>query len=317
MSTLNDTSERFGRVEHDRIGGPEVLIWRSAALPSPAAGEVRIAMRAASVNPIDGKIRSGLLSPLPLQFPATTGRDGMGEVVALGPGVDAEWLGRRVAFLSPRGGQGTWAEAVTMPVAVLAAVPQNVPDLAAAALPLVGLSAAAVLNLGGCLSDKRVLVHAASGGVGRIAVQLALNAGAHVEATASAASRAALEAMGVSRVWSYDDEDFTQTHDIDLVVDLLGGEIHARSYAVLRRGGTLACLNAAPFVDRSNSYGVSTQVANVLPDPVILAELLQRVADGHLDAGPTQVLPIGEFVQAHQIADAGKLRGKLVLDFGV
>ena len=78
------------RVEYDRTGGPEVLVWRRAPLPPPGAGEVRIAVAAASVNPIDGKIRAGALPPLPRGFPAHTGRDGAGRVVVAGPGVDGE-----------------------------------------------------------------------------------------------------------------------------------------------------------------------------------------------------------------------------------
>ncbi len=313
---MTDTTHR---VEYDRTGGPEVLVWRPAPLPPPKAGEVRIAMRAGSVNPIDGKIRAGRLPPLPLGFPAQTGRDGMGVVTALGPEVDAAWLGRRVAFLAPRGPAGTWAQAVTMPVAVLAPVPDAVGDLQAAALPLAGLSAAAVLALGGIAPGQsakggRVLVHAANGGVGRIAVQLARLAGAEVHATASAANRAALIALGAARVWAYDSEDLA-ARDMDMVVDLLGGEAHAASYATLRPGGLIACLNAAPFVDRSTECGVRVAVAEVVPDPAVLARLLDMVAHGDLDPGPTRILPASDFAQAQRLSDSGHLAGKLVLDF--
>lgn len=300
------------RVEYDRLGGPEVLVWRATSLPPPGPGEVRIAMRGASVNPIDGKIRSGRL-PVPLTFPAGTGRDGMGVVAALGEGVGAKWLGRRVAFLAPRGGMGTWAEAVNMPVSVLAPVPDTVDDLAAAALPLAGLSAAAVLALAGELSGQRVLVHAGAGGVGRIAVQLARIAGAEVHATASSASRAAVEALG-ARVLTYDTEDFTTLRDMDLVVDLIGGETHARSHAVLRPGGLIACLNAAPFTDRSAETGIRVAVAEVAPDPARLAALLDLVAQDRLDPGPAVVLPASGFAEAQRLSDTGHLRGKLVLD---
>ena len=321
------TADHVGRVEYDRTGGPEVLVWRAAPLPPPGPGEVRIRVRAASVNPIDGKIRAGLLPPLPLAFPAQTGRDGMGVVTACGPGVDPSWQGRRVAFLAPRGAAGTWAEAVNLPAAVLAPVPDGVDDLAAAALPLAGLSAAAVLALGGIgpgraeavpvgpAAGPRVLVHAAAGGVGRIAVQLARLAGAEVHATASSASRPALEALGVARVWAYDTEDFTALRDVDLVVDLMGGAVHERSHAVLRPGGLIACLNAAPFTDRSAEHGTRIARAEVAPDPAVLSRLLALVAEGRLDPGPALVRPARDFAEAQRLSDNGHLHGKLVLDF--
>lgn len=329
-----------GRVEYDQTGGPEVLVWRAAPLPPPGPGEVRIQVHAASVNPIDGKIRAGRLPPLPLAFPAQTGRDGMGVVAACGPGVAPGWQGRRVAFLAPRGAAGTWAEAVNLPAAVLAPVPDGVDDLAAAALPLAGLSAAAVLALGGIgpgraeevpagpdespadgtapsrqAAGRRVLVHAASGGVGRIAVQLARLAGAEVHATASSASRPALEALGVARVWAHDAEDFTVLRDVDLVVDLMGGAVHERSHAVLRPGGLIACLNAAPFTDRSAEHGTRIARAEVAPDPAVLSRLLALVAEGRLDPGPAAVRPARDFAEAQRLSDGGHLRGKLVLDF--
>lgn len=314
------SAETVHRVEYDRTGGPEVLVWRAAPIAPPAQGEAQIAMRAASVNPIDGKIRAGLLPPLPLGFPAGTGRDGMGRVMAVGEGVASERVGRRVAFLAPRSGAGTWAEAVTMPVSVLAEVPEAVGDLAAAALPLAGLSAAAVLDCGGIglgqsAAGKRVLVHAGAGGVGRIVVQLARLAGAEVHATASAANRPVLEALGATRVWAHDEEDFTALRGVDLVIDLLGGEVHDRSYQTLRPGGTIACLRAAPFTDRSAAHGVRVAVAEVAPDAVVLAQLLDLVAAGRIDPGPAQVLPARDFAEAQRRSDSGHLSGKLVLDF--
>nr|WP_229582627.1 zinc-binding dehydrogenase [Paracoccus sp. S-4012] len=207
-----------------------------------------------------------------------------------------------------------------MPVAVLAEVPETVGDLAAAALPLAGLSAAAVLAsgaiaLGQSAEGRRVLVHAAAGGVGRIAVQLARLAGAEVHATASAANREVLQDLGAARVWARDAEDFAALREVDLVIDLLGGEVHARSYQTLRPGGILACLRAAPFTDRSAEFGVRVSVAEVAPDPAVLAQLLDLVAAGKLDPGPAHVLPARDFAEAQRRSDTGRLSGKLVLDF--
>lgn len=308
------------RVEHDVHGGPEVLQRREALLAPPGPGEVRVAMRAASVNPVDGKIRAGLLKGLPSSFPAGTGRDGAGVVVALGAGVEVEWLGRRVAFLAQRGSAGSWASETILPVGLLTAVPDAVDDLAAAALPLAGLSAAAVARAGGIgigqrAPGMRVLIHGAAGGVGRIALQLARAAGAVVHATASAANRTALERLGAYRVWARETDDFTVLHDLDLVIDLVGGAVHERSYQVLRPGGLIACLNAAPFADRAAAWGLRCVTAEVAPDPTVLSALLALVAAGELDPGPTRVLPGADFTLAQSLCDSGQLHGKLVLDF--
>lgn len=319
MRTVQD-SIPIWRVEHDAHGGPEVLHRRDALLAPPGPGEVRVAMHAASVNPVDGKIRAGLLDGLPPGFPAGTGRDGAGVVAALGAGVGAEWLGRRVAFLAPRGSAGSWASAATLPVDLLSAIPDMVDDLAAAALPLAGLSAAAVARAGGIgigqrAPGLRVLIHGAAGGVGRIALQLARAAGAEIHATASAANRAVLERLGAHRIWARETGDFTALRDLDLVIDLVGGAVHGRSYPVLRPGGMIACLKAAPFADRSAEWGLRCVTAEVAPDPAVLSALLDMIAAGELDPGPTRVLPGADFALAQNLCDSGRLRGKLVLDF--
>lgn len=315
-------AQRVWRIEYDRHGGPEVLVRRYCHLSPPGPGEVRIAVRAASVNPVDGKIRGGVFPSFPCVFPSGTGRDGAGVVVALGDGVDPAWLRRRVAFLAPRASSGSWAEAVNMPVGVLGTIPDALDDAAAAALPLAGQSAEAVLNAGGIAcrnanKGKRVLILAASGGVGRIAVQLARLAGAQVHATASSGHRTGLERLGCSKVWAYDKgEDYASTDRFDLVVDLLGGAEHERSYRALRKGGTLACLNAKPIVDRSAEFGVRVVVADVIADGARLGALLSLVKEGKLDPGPKRVLPASSFAEAQLLCDGGHAGGKIVLNFG-
>ena len=301
------------RVEFDETGTPEALHWREAELAPPAEGEVTITVKAASVNPIDAKIRAGRLPPLPLSFPATSGRDGMGVITALGQGVPAHHLGQRVAFLAPRGAVGTWATALNLPVAIVSNVPEAVPDLTAAALPLAGLSALAVVNLTEP-AGKSLLVHGGAGGVGRLAIQLARLQGANVQATASARNHAALQSLGASKVWSYD-EGPPPLKGLDAVIDLIGGATHQASYAMLRKGGILACLNADPFTDNSAAHGIDLRMAEVAPDPAALSHLLDLVAQGKLNAAPTQFLPIQDFAKAHRLIEEGAVSGKLVLDF--
>src|SRR5215213_4090089 len=101
-------------VEYTRYGGPDVLMMTTKPSPDCGPGEVLIEVHAASVNPVDGKIRSGRLKPMPGSFPAMTGRDGAGVVRQVGDGIPADLIGRRVCFMAPRG-RGTWAEEMTLP----------------------------------------------------------------------------------------------------------------------------------------------------------------------------------------------------------
>src|SRR5262249_51225631 len=152
-------------------------------------GEAVVTVEAASVNPIDWKVRSGMLQKFfPVSFPATTGRDGAGTVVATAPDADRPLVGARVCFMAPRG-VGTWARQIALPAALLVPTPAGLSFEQAAALPLAGVSAwIALVETAKVGAGMRVLIHAAAGGVGHLAVQIARARGAEVIATCSAAN---------------------------------------------------------------------------------------------------------------------------------
>lgn len=297
-----------------RHGGPEVL--EMVELPSPvaAAGEVVVAVHAVSVNPVDGKIRGGTLGAHLAALPAGTGRDGAGIVVQTGEGVSADLKGRRVCFLAPRG-LGTWAEEIVLPAAIVAAIPDELCFADAASLPLAGTSAwIGLVDTAGLKPGDRVLVQAAAGGVGSLAVQIARSAGARVFATCSARNAAYVRGLGADEVAAYDEVTFeTVFHDMDIVFDLMGGEVHRRSYPVLKRGGTMVCLNAAPIEDRHEAFGVKVKVAQVLPDRTVLDALLGRVRSGALRPTVEKVLRFEDYAEAQRLSDTGHVRGKIVL----
>ncbi len=198
-----------------------------------------------------------------------TGRDGAGVIRAA---ENATSVGRRVCFLAPRG-VGTWAEQIVLPAALAVPVPDALTFTDAAALPLAGISAwAALVTTAQVSAGMRMLIHAAAGGVGGLAVQIARDRGAHVVATCSYANIDYVRALGAETVIAYDRENFEDNlSGLDVVLDTLGGDVHRRSYKVLRKGGTLACLSAAPFQDRGADYGVTVKMAQVAPDAVVLA----------------------------------------------
>lgn len=299
-------------VQFDRHGGSEVLTLTERETPACGPGEVRVAMRAVGVNPVDAKIRAGAMAGIPKTFPAVTGRDGAGVVTHTGDGVDPGWQGARVAFLGERG-KGTWAEEIVVPASYLARVPEAVDWPTAGALPLAGLSAwLSLFDAGEVNPGDKVLIHAAAGGVGHIAVQLARAAGAQVWGTCSARNAGFVAGLGAEPV-AYDEVDFEEVlSDLDLVLDTLGGMIHARSCRVLRPGGHLVALNAAPFENVAEAHGVRFTLTTVRPEAAALQEMLDRVAAGHLPI-TRDTLPFTAFAEAQDRVAGGHTRGKLVL----
>lgn len=301
-------------VQFDAYGGPGVLHLRDAQQPHPGAGEVLVDVYAASLNPVDWKVRAGLVAAnFPLTFPATTGRDGAGIIRGVRHGVDPALMDKRVAFFAPRG-QGTWTEQIALPADGLAIVPDNVSLIDAASMPLAGTSAfIPLVDIANVSKGMRVLVHAGAGGVGTFAIQIARARGAEVFATCSQRNADFVGSLG-AKVIAYDQAPFeTQLSDIDVVLDVIGGDVHERSYKVLKRGGLMVCLNAEPFTDRSAEYGVSVKTAPIFPKRDILESLLQMMNAGDLRSVVEKTMPITDFRQAHEMSETGHVRGKVVM----
>lgn len=302
-------------IEFDSYGGPEVLQMREVAPPVAADGELLVEVCAVSVNPIDWKVRSGRMDGVfPLTFPATTGRDGAGIVRAAGPGADSSLVGRPVAFFAPRG-TGSWADQIALPEGNVAIMPDRISFAKAAALPLAGTSAwIPLVDVAQIEEGMRVLIHAGSGGVGSLAVQIVRARGAHVTATCSERNAEFVRSLGANAVIAYDRVPFERDlRDVDVVFDTMGGEVHNRSYQVLKRGGLMVCLSAEPFTDRSAEYGVTVTRAPILPRRDVLDALLRMVADGSLRVPIEATLPFGDFRRAHELSQGGHVCGKIVL----
>jgi NADPH:quinone reductase-like Zn-dependent oxidoreductase len=312
---MNGAGNNVLAVAYDAYGGPEVLKFRSIPAPQPAHGEVLIEVRAASMNPVDWKVRSGMLQKFfPVSFPTITGRDGAGEVIDVAAGADASLLGTRVCFMAPRG-VGTWSQKVALQASLAVPIPPSISYEQAAALPLAGVSAwVGLVQTADVKLGMRVLIHAAGGGVGSMAVQIARLHGAAVIATCSQNNVDFVRALGAQEVFAYDKVAFEEhARDIDVVFDVIGGDVHRRSYPVLKRGGTIVALAAAPFEDRSAHFGVKLATPQVLSDPAALAEIVRLVAAGELKPCVESVLPISDFAKAHQTSETGHARGKSVL----
>ncbi|PIP00395.1 NADP-dependent oxidoreductase [Pleomorphomonas carboxyditropha] len=299
------------------FGEPEVLTYEEAPTPKPGPGEVLLRVHGAGVNPVDWKTRKGAGVAGQLgALPAILGWELAGEVVAIGPGETAFVAGDRVYALSRfPAPAAAYAEFAVVPAAELARAPAAIDLVRAGAVPLAALTAwQALFEVAGLESGRTVLVHAAAGGVGHFAVQLAAWKGARVVATASAGNRAFVEALGADEVIDYGATPFeTVARDVDVVIDAIGGEVRNRSWSTLRPGGLLVALNGALAADAvpAGRRGVRRLVQPNGPQLTTLASLIDQ---GHVRPVVEQVFPLTEAAAAHRLSEQGHVRGKIVLD---
>ncbi|MBP2366867.1 NADPH:quinone reductase-like Zn-dependent oxidoreductase [Pseudonocardia parietis] len=306
-------------ISQDERGGPEVLRLVEQQVPEPGPAEVLVRVHAAGVNPTDWKTRTRGYFYGDEKPPFTVGFDVAGTVEATGPGVTVHSPGDQV-FGLPRFPHpaGAYAEYLTAPARHLVRVPQGMDLLHAAALPLSGLTAwQALVDTAQVRPGQRVLVHAAVGGVGHLAVQIAKAHGAVVVGTASAGKHDYLRELGVDEPVDYTagpiDELVT---NIDVVLDTLGGDTRERSLACLRPGGMLVSVIPPPGFDSTllpRRDGVQVTWMLVEPDPVGLRSLVELVEAGSLRVHVDRTFPLKDAADAHRYGEKGRTVGKLVL----
>ncbi len=293
------------------FGGPEVLGIEDIPLPQPGAGEIRIRIIAAGVNPFDWKVRRGYM-PIPL--PVTLGLDVSGVVDALGDGVEAFEIGDGV-YAKMAFGQGGYAEYAVTDASFAAAKPKSIGFVEAAAIPTACLAAwQAIFDIAGLEKGQNILIHGAAGGVGSFAVQLARWKGASVTGTASEDHIRFVENLGAERVIDYKKERFEEiAHDMDVVLDTVGGDTFDRSWSVLEPGGFLVTTVAKIPEGAAAEHGVRAALLAAQPNGKELASIAQLVDKGHIRPQVTTVLPLEEVKQAHEMSESGHMKGKIVL----
>ncbi|WP_209707823.1 NADP-dependent oxidoreductase [Crossiella equi] len=307
-------------VSQERFGAPEELRVVEVARPEPLPTEVLVRVRAAGINPVDWKSRQGHgVSGMFGGENIILGWDVSGVVEAVGAGVTRFAVGDEVYGMPwfPRPARA-YAEYVTAPSRHFAPKPANLDHVHAAALPLAGLTAwQALVDTANVQSGQRVLVHAAAGGVGHLAVQIAKARGAHVIGTASAGKHEFLRGLGVDELVDYTTTDFTEVvSDVDVVVDLIGGDYALRSLRTLKPGGLLVVVPSPPdeaVLAAAEAEGKRATWVLVEPDHAALAELTALAEAGRLQVEVNTALPLEEAAQAHKLGETGRTRGKLVL----
>ncbi|NDL62179.1 NADP-dependent oxidoreductase [Acerihabitans arboris] len=280
----------------------------------PGPDEVLVRISAASVNPLDLKLLSGRMSTIfPLSFPYIPGTDLAGTVEAVGALVQHLIPGDRVfGRLDPRKG-GAFAEYALLPAHDLSLTPTGVDAAMAACLPTAaGTAWLALFDIGRIRAGQKVLIHAAGGGVGTFAVQLAKRAGACVIATASADNHGLLRRLGADEVIDYRQDDFTRlVADVDMVLDPVGGETQRRSWSVLRAGGILVSL-----IDRTlgaTKGDIRSAFAPLSHNAATLLNLALLLADGKLQAVIDTVYPLDQARQALEHVAGGHAHGKVLV----
>jgi NADPH:quinone reductase-like Zn-dependent oxidoreductase len=310
------TKATMRAIRQEVLGGPEVLREVEVERPAPGFSQILVKVHAAGVNPTDWGHRAFPIFLGPPPF--TLAWDVSGTVVSTGFGVTIFKPGDEVFGMLPYPfGVGSHAEYVVGPARAFAIKPPNVDHVAAGALPLAGLTAWQALNdTAAVQAGQRVLIHAAAGGVGHLAVQVAKARGAYVIGTASPTHHAMLRDLGADELIDYTTTDFADgLAPVDVVLDAVSGDYSARSLSVLRPGGTLVSL--LPFGEQipaeAARLGVRAAVMLVEADHQGMTALASLVAAARLRPVIAATFPLADAAKAHELGESRHVAGKLVL----
>ncbi|HEY1764341.1 MAG TPA: NADP-dependent oxidoreductase [Opitutaceae bacterium] len=297
------------------FGSSEVMQIEEVATPKPMPGEILIRVCAASVNPVDYKVRSGQFRPPGLHMPLTLGRDVSGVVEAVGRGVSEIDVGDEVFALLDRD-HGGYAEFVIVRSDSVAAKPASLDHVHAAAVPLAAITAwQGLFDHGNLKRGERVLIHGAAGGVGHFAVQFARNKGAYVIVTARQEDIGLMKTLGADEVIDYQKDRFEdRATDVDLVFDLVAGETQNRSWHTLKKGGHL--VSTLPVQDKGQGApsGVTGESYMAEPNRWELEEIARLIDNRKVQVVVQETLPLAEARRAHEFLEHEHVRGKVVLE---
>jgi NADPH:quinone reductase-like Zn-dependent oxidoreductase len=297
-------------------GGPEVLTYEDVPRPEPGADDVLIRVHAASVNRVDVAIRAGYMAAwFNYTLPVILGCDVSGTVEAVGSNVTSVAVGTPVYARTALDRDGTYAEYVAMPAAVVAHKPQSLDHIHAAAVPHAALTAwQSLFDMANLASGQAVLIHGTAGGVGHFAVQLAKWRGAQVIGTASGDNLDFLRQLGADQVIDYTATQFEQAaQGVDVVLDTIGGDTQQRSWGTLKRGGMLVSLVQPPSEELANAHGVQHRMMGAQANAGQLAEIAGLIDTGQIKPFVSTILSLQEVAQAHTLIAGGHTRGKIVL----
>jgi len=301
------------------FGGVDALTLDEIARPKPGMGEILVKVSAAGVGPWDGWIRSGH-SALPQPLPLTLGSDLSGTVAAVGEGVTDFALGEPVYGVTNSRFTGAYAEYAVASAEMMAGKPESLSDAAAASVPVIAVTAwQALFEQARVGQGQTVLIHGAAGNVGAYAVQFAKQSGARVIATAGTGDVEIVRGLGADQVIDFKIARFEDAvRDIDVVIDLVGGETQERSFAVLKQGGMLVSAVSQPDQALAARHGVRALFFLVEVTTMHLTRIAEMIDAGELTVNVGTVLPFDDARVAHEMLEGVRPhpRGKIVLSAG-
>lgn len=305
----------------NQYGSPDVLRYQDIPTPTPKPDQVLVKIHASSINPVDWKIRQGLLQPLSgYNFPKMLGCDLSGEVVEVGANVTRWQVGDQVyTFVNPVFG-GAYAEYVAVNAANLSYKPQNMTDAEAAGVPVAGLTALqGLLDLGQLRPGQKVLINGASGGVGTFAVQIAVAMNTEVTGVCGPSNVDLVKGLGAHTVIDYTQEDFTQQAiQYDIIFDAVGKQSFFKCGKVLQPDGIY--ISTLPTVDNMGAT-LQTLFFSNQKCKLVLAQPTRRDLDAlrdMIEAGKVKTIidrtyPLSDVAQAHTYSEMGRTVGKIII----
>jgi NADPH:quinone reductase-like Zn-dependent oxidoreductase len=301
-------------------GDRSVLRYEACPMPPVAEDDVLIKVIATSVNPIDWKVRMGhLKEKVPHLFPMILGWDVAGIIQEIGGAVSLFAPGDAVYARPDATRNGTYAESISVWEREVAFKPETVSFMDAASLPLASITAwSSVIDRGEIQAGQSILIHAGSGGVGSMAVQLAKWKGAHVISTTSAANVDLVKSLGADEVIDYRSTKFQDVvQDVDVVFDTIGGAVQEDSWSVIKPGGRLVSVVETPSETRAEQTGVRGSFVRIQPNASILLQLAKLVDEGVVRPIVGAEFALKHIRAAHELSESGHAQGKIVVHVGM
>lgn len=302
-------------IQYQAFGQSNVVALAEVAPPQIINdNDVLIQVKAASINPLDIKIRMGFMQKMrPVELPYTPGLDAAGIVVAVGAGVSRFKAGDEVMATTM---MGAYAEYVVAKEEFVSLKPNSISFAEATSLVVNLGTAQSILFLEGKLEKgQKVLIQGAAGAVGATMVQLAKNNGIYVIATASGKGLELVKSLGADEVIDYTSQDITTlVKEVDVVADCAGGEAQSALFEVVRSGGKLLSIAGMPSPELAQKYNVEARFVSSNLSAKNLENGLKLVAEGKIKPIVAKTFPLAEAAQAQDFVSAGGMNGKVVLE---
>ncbi len=305
-------------IQIKQYGGVDSMELVDVPRPILNNDQILVEVHAASINPIDYKVRSGAVKDwMPIQFPATLGGDFAGVVIEVSEGVTDFKVGDEVFGSASLlgGGSGAFAEFATAKISSVANKPKSIDFLKAAVLPLTGSSAIQALEEHIKLqSGQKILIQGGAGGIGTVAVQLAKHLGAYVVATCATEDMDYVKSLGADEVIDYKLQKFEEIlKDFDAVYDLVGGEVTDRSFQVLKKDGVLVSMLGQPNAEFATKYGVIGIGQGTKTNSEHLKRLAELVDQGVIKPHIEKEFTLDQIKEAFTYQEQSHPKGKVVL----